>query len=277
MHIEFHLVLRSFRRGYPDGLPGGQPRSRNPPSGPPGRNLRCHGWTTRSAKSPAWRIPCCATSASPSATTNSPLRCGTPAAAPTPRGAPSRVWASKTAGATIRGEVLPGRAKALVLDDDSTQAALDRTNQGLADKAIRKLSHDHLGRIIDSVTSDVSSQIAAGNVLVFSELAPIFAALVQGLGADPFTPEALGRPHDTGPVLARERRRRSVRRHRLRRLWTRAVRRRGTGRPHPGQQHLGSRARTAPPAASHLGRPERSHQRHSQEADRDRHHSPHSR
>jgi len=101
------------------------------------------------------------------------------------------VWASKTAGATIRGEVLPGRAKALVLDDDSTQAALDRTNQCLADKAVRKLSHDHLGRIIDSVTSDVSSQIATGNVLVFSELAPIFAALVQGLGTDPVTPGAL--------------------------------------------------------------------------------------
>ncbi len=101
------------------------------------------------------------------------------------------VWASKTAGATIRGEVLPGRAKALVLDDDSTQAALDRTNQGLADKAIRKLAHDHLGRIIDSVTSDVSSQIAMGNVLVFSELAPIFAALVHGLGADPVIPGAL--------------------------------------------------------------------------------------
>ena len=101
------------------------------------------------------------------------------------------VWASKTAGATIRGEVLPGRARALVLDDDSTQAALDRTNQGLAGKAIQKLSHDHLGRIIDSVTSDVSSQIAAGNVLVFSELAPIFAALVQGLGADPATPGTL--------------------------------------------------------------------------------------
>jgi hypothetical protein len=101
------------------------------------------------------------------------------------------VWASKTAGATIREEVLPGRAKALVLDDDSTQAAMDRTNQGLADRAIQKLSHDHLGQIIDGVTSDVSSQIAEGNVLVFSELAPIFTALVQGLSADPVTPETL--------------------------------------------------------------------------------------
>ena len=100
------------------------------------------------------------------------------------------VWASKTAGATIRGEILPGRAKALI-DDDSTQAALEETNQGLADRALRKLTHDHLGRIVEDVTGDVSSQIAAGNVLVFNELAPLFTALVQGLGSEPVTEEAL--------------------------------------------------------------------------------------
>ena len=100
------------------------------------------------------------------------------------------VWASKTAGATIRGEVLPGRAKAL-LDDDSTQAALHQTNHGLAGRAMQKLTHDHLGRVIEDVTGDVSSQIAAGNVLVFRELAPIFTALVQGLGSEPVTQEAL--------------------------------------------------------------------------------------
>ena len=131
------------------------------------------------------------------------------------------VWASKTAGATIRGEVLPGRAKALVLDDDSTQAALDRTNQGLAGKAVRKLSHDHLGRIIDSVTSDVSSQIATGNVLVFRELAPIFSAWCRAW-ARTRSPQGPWPPHGTGPVRARERHRGSGCRYRLRRLCTRA-------------------------------------------------------
>jgi hypothetical protein len=56
---------------------------------------------------------------------------------------------------------------------------------------MEKLAHHHLGRIIDLVTSDVSSQIAAGNLLVFSELAPVFTALVQGLESEPATSAAL--------------------------------------------------------------------------------------
>jgi hypothetical protein len=100
------------------------------------------------------------------------------------------VWASKTAGATIRGEVLPGRTKAL-LDDNATQDALQQTNHGLAGRAMQKLTHHHLGRVIEDVTADVSSQIAAGNVLVFRELAPLFTALVRGLGSVPVTQEAL--------------------------------------------------------------------------------------
>jgi hypothetical protein len=100
------------------------------------------------------------------------------------------VWASKTAGATIRGEVLPGRAKAL-LDEDSTQDALQQTNHGLAGRAVQKVTHHHLGKVIEDVTGDVSSQIAAGNVLVFRELAPIFTALVRGLGSEPVTQETL--------------------------------------------------------------------------------------
>jgi hypothetical protein len=100
------------------------------------------------------------------------------------------VWASKTAGATIRGEVLPGQAKAL-LDDGSTQDALRQANHGLGGWAMQKLTLHHLGRVIEDVTGDVSSQIATGNALVFSELAPIFTALVQGLGSEPVTQEAL--------------------------------------------------------------------------------------
>jgi hypothetical protein len=100
------------------------------------------------------------------------------------------VWASKTAGATIRGEVLPGRAKAL-FGEDSAQDALQQANHGLAGGAMQKVTHHHLGRVIEDVTADVSSQIAAGNVLVFRELAPIFTALVRGLGSEPVTQETL--------------------------------------------------------------------------------------
>jgi hypothetical protein len=52
------------------------------------------------------------------------------------------VWASKTAGATIRGEMLPVKAKALLLDDDESQAAVHHFNDGLAGKAVQRLTHD---------------------------------------------------------------------------------------------------------------------------------------
>jgi hypothetical protein len=95
------------------------------------------------------------------------------------------VWASKTAGATIRGEVLPARAKTLLLDNAAIQAAMHRFNHGLAGKALQSLTHDHLAQLIEGVTGDVSAQIATGNVLVFSELAPIFDALVHALSPKP--------------------------------------------------------------------------------------------
>jgi hypothetical protein len=110
------------------------------------------------------------------------------------------VWASKTAGATIRGEVLPVRAKELLRTDDAAQAALDRTNRGLTGKALQELTHHHLGRLIDGVTADVSRQIADGNVLVFAELAPVFAGLVETLDSTPSSAATLAAA--MGPTLA---------------------------------------------------------------------------
>lgn len=184
------------------------------------------------------------------------------------------VWASKTAGATIRGEILPGRAKALI-DDDSTQAAVEETNQGLADRALRKLTHDHLGRIVEDVTGDVSSQIAAGNVLVFNELAPLFTALVQGLGSEPVTEEALaaamapalsalGTDADAASVVAA-----------FNGYGAAPFAGGGRAAAHPRRQYFGGRPRTAPTAAGHIGSTERGDQRHPQEGDRDRHRSAH--
>ncbi|HEX4434465.1 MAG TPA: hypothetical protein VH012_06530 [Acidimicrobiales bacterium] len=101
------------------------------------------------------------------------------------------VWASKTAGATIRGDVLPARAKELLRDGDDTSAALGRFNSGLAGKAMQHLTHDHLGQLVEGVTADVSGHIAAGNVLVFEELAPIFTALLDACRSKPITPATL--------------------------------------------------------------------------------------
>jgi hypothetical protein len=101
------------------------------------------------------------------------------------------VWASKTAGATIRGEVLPARAKQLLLDNEATQAALHRFNHGLFGRAVESLTHNHLSKVIEGVSADVSRQIAAGNVLVFAELAPIFAELLHAHDLKPSSAQEL--------------------------------------------------------------------------------------
>ena len=114
-------------------------------------------------------------------------RCATPGTGRMQPGAQFAVWASKTAGATIRGDVLPAKTKELLTDNEATQAALHRFNHGIAERAVQHLTHDHLVEVIEGVTGDVSRQIAAGNVLVFAELAPIFTALIQALRSNPAT------------------------------------------------------------------------------------------
>jgi hypothetical protein len=101
------------------------------------------------------------------------------------------VWASKTAGATIRGDVLPARAKKLLVDNDATHAALHQFNRGVVGWVVRELTHNHLAKLIDGVSADVSKQIATGNVLVFAELAPIFTALLHAHDLKPASAEEL--------------------------------------------------------------------------------------
>ena len=101
------------------------------------------------------------------------------------------VWASKTAGATIRGDVLPARAKELLLNDKATKDIIDGFKHGIGEWVAEKVAHDHLAEIIDDVTKDVSKSIAAGNVLVFRELAPIFASLLDARQASSATPQSV--------------------------------------------------------------------------------------
>jgi hypothetical protein len=96
------------------------------------------------------------------------------------------VWASKTAGATIRREVLPARARDAILNNDDVQAVLEKFKRGIIGRVVTHLSHDHLATAIEAITGDVSDSIAAGNVLVFEELAPLFTELLAAHGsADP--------------------------------------------------------------------------------------------
>jgi hypothetical protein len=101
------------------------------------------------------------------------------------------VWASKTAGATIRGEVLPARVRQLLVDNGATQDILHRFNHGVGAWAAEHLVHDHLGRAVDEVTADVATSIAGGNVLVFAELAPLFTDLLEANPQSPSRSEAL--------------------------------------------------------------------------------------
>ncbi len=109
------------------------------------------------------------------------------------------VWASKTAGATIRGEVLPARAKQLLTGNEAVQSVLQRFDHGLTGWAWNHLTHDHLGQAVENVTNDVSTQIADGNVLVFAELAPLFTAFIDARRSSS-TPDDLAAA--MGPALA---------------------------------------------------------------------------
>jgi hypothetical protein len=101
------------------------------------------------------------------------------------------VWASKTAGATIRGDVLPAKAKQLVTDNGDALEVLQRFNHGVTGWAWKHLTHNHIGQVVEGVTRDVSKQIADGNVLVFAELAPLFTALIEAHRSSPGTSREL--------------------------------------------------------------------------------------
>ena len=66
--------------------------------------------------------------------------------------------------------------------------------------ALRHLSHDHLVQVVEDISADVSTQIAAGNVLVFAELAPLFSAFLDAISSQPATPEELAA--QLAPALA---------------------------------------------------------------------------
>ncbi|HEY1829103.1 MAG TPA: hypothetical protein VGG38_02550 [Acidimicrobiales bacterium] len=95
------------------------------------------------------------------------------------------VWASKTAGATIRGDELPARVREL-LDGAAPAGAGHHWDSGLEADFIKAVSDTHVAGAVKTVSEQVSASIAAGNVLVFAELAPLFAALVADIsGAAP--------------------------------------------------------------------------------------------
>jgi hypothetical protein len=89
------------------------------------------------------------------------------------------VWASKTAGASIRGDELPSVIRNLLEHDQATADSLHQFNSGLEKWLVTRLEHSHLLEVSRTVNSQVSAAIAEGNVHVFRELAPLFTVLVE--------------------------------------------------------------------------------------------------
>jgi len=89
-------------------------------------------------------------------------------------------WASKTAGRFIRNDEIPGLFRKL-LDDSygfrkSAKEATDSLKQVHPETGLEELDPLYLA---ERITGEVSGQITAGNLKVFSELAPVFARFIH--------------------------------------------------------------------------------------------------
>ncbi len=111
-------------------------------------------------------------------------------------------WASRTAGRFIREEEVPRAFRALLGKLEPVQVSLARVNDALA-RVDSEASRDP-DRILDvarDTVRDVAQAIAAGNLAVFGELAPLFAQAVAALEADgkPTALDALAAELRPGP------------------------------------------------------------------------------
>lgn len=89
-------------------------------------------------------------------------------------------WASKTAGFFIRKDVVPG----LIHDFLQRADALTRSLAELQDRLLGPSSASVgvqlvLTRTVSEVTDEVARHVARGNHLVFTELAPLYAAMLE--------------------------------------------------------------------------------------------------
>jgi hypothetical protein len=98
------------------------------------------------------------------------------------------VWASNTAGQSIGLDRVPGRV------DTALQASgrYHEIRRALA----HAIEHSEVLAVVDQTCVKVSSDIASGNLIVFTELAPAFAALVEGADDDGDEPELVRQAMD---------------------------------------------------------------------------------
>ncbi len=99
------------------------------------------------------------------------------------------VWASATAGVSIRGHELPSFVDELVTAADGH---IDTLHHHANDHAwlmrrlglVKLMQRSGLEALVLQAIGEISGYIAHGNTLVFGELAPIFVRFIELLGAD---------------------------------------------------------------------------------------------
>jgi hypothetical protein len=89
-------------------------------------------------------------------------------------------WASKTAGRFIRNDEVPALFRKLLEDSHGFRRSTQRVSQGLFSfHPESTFAEFDLFEVAEETVGDVSAQITAGNLKVFSELAPVFARFVH--------------------------------------------------------------------------------------------------
>lgn len=96
------------------------------------------------------------------------------------------IWASNTAGVSIRGEELPSLVTSLLRGDDSpVDAIVGRASLNFSAPLPSGLSGElrqtHVEHLLTQAVGQVSARIANGNTLVFAELAPLFVRFLHFL------------------------------------------------------------------------------------------------
>ena len=98
-------------------------------------------------------------------------------------------WASKSAGRTIRGDELPGLLRDVIDQSENLETTTKRVGwlTGFLShlRLTERLELSHLFGVADRVADEISGQVARGNLLVFAELGPILAGLVEAFERRP--------------------------------------------------------------------------------------------
>lgn len=95
-------------------------------------------------------------------------------------------WASKTAGSFIRTEQITEEMRKALGDASGYKkwwiASINKKLQSFQTE--KSVTHSSLLGYIEAVIAEMSSDVAAGNLKVFSELGPLFVDMVNTLGGD---------------------------------------------------------------------------------------------